>query len=169
MSIADTSASAIRGWECTPTGEPPCVITTSENEYNSKCAPAPFIKGWRRNALYGILVFLIFLVLLNVALTLWIISALKLSMVSIIGCYWVLLFNIFAPAKYFLFQNGVGPIKIVKGGIHLQGQAWIKDNLVTSMITSQIAQPITLNSHRNFTILVADANHAGHSRLFISK
>lgn len=76
------STGAIRGWGCTPTGDPPAAAVTTE-EPSKSFLPAIFTRGWRRNALYGILVCLMVLVFLNIALTLWIISALRLSMVSL--------------------------------------------------------------------------------------
>ncbi|XP_059060102.1 zeta-sarcoglycan-like [Achroia grisella] len=132
MSIEDKSGSTgvVRGWGCTPTDESPPAAITSNDRSITKCWPNAFIKGWRRTALYAIIVVLMILVFLNIALTLWIIGTLRLSM------------------------KGIGPMKIVKDGIHLEGQAWILDNLVASSITSQMAQPITIRSHRNFTVLV---------------
>lgn len=84
MSMEGSRAGVIRGWGCTPTGEPPAasVLGDTARATNKTCLPAIFTRGWRRNVLYGILVFLMLLVFLNIALTLWIISALRLSMVS---------------------------------------------------------------------------------------
>lgn len=79
MSVEDSGSSARRGWGCTPTGEAPA----SPAEGAQGCVPTIFTRGWRRNALYGILVLLMLLVFLNIALTLWIVGALKLSMVSV--------------------------------------------------------------------------------------
>lgn len=145
MSVADTSNNAIRGWGSTPTGNAPTVNVGNENRTNHKCLPSIFFRGWRRNLLYGILIFLMILVFLNIALTLWIISALKLNM------------------------NGIGPIKIMNGGIQLQGQTWVVNNLVASTISTQPAHPITLHSHRNFTVLVSDPKHSEHSKLLIKR
>lgn len=76
----------IRGWGCTPTGDPPPAAVAS-NSTNSKvgCLPTWVTRGWRRNALYAIIIFLMVLVFLNIALTLWIISSLKMTAVSIIS------------------------------------------------------------------------------------
>ncbi|XP_075972826.1 delta-sarcoglycan-like [Anticarsia gemmatalis] len=145
MSVEDSGPSAIRGWGCTPTGEPPPAAVTSDDNTRRGCLPTMFTTGWRRTTLYAILVFLMLLVFLNIALTLWIVGALKLSM------------------------NSIGPIRIVPGGIHLDGQAWVVDNLVASTITSQVAQPITLHSHRNFTVKVGEPDHVEHSKLFIKR
>lgn len=146
MSIENSAPSTIHGWGCTPTGDPPPAAATSIEENDNKgCLTLLFTRGWRRTALYGILVFLMLLVFLNIALTLWIVGALKLTM------------------------NGIGPIRIVRGGIHLDGHAWIMDNLVASTIRSQVAQPITLHSYRNFTVKVGEPERTEHSRLFIKR
>ncbi|KAM3968373.1 delta-sarcoglycan [Aphomia sociella] len=147
MSIEDTSGSttAIRGWGCTPTDDPPPTAIASNQRTSTKCWPDTFIRGWRRTALYAIIILLMILVFLNIALTLWIISSLRLSM------------------------RGIGPIKIVKDGIHLQGQAWILDNLVASTITSQMAQPIIIHSHRNFTVLVSEPDRLEQAKLVIKR
>lgn len=70
--------------------------------------------------------------------------------------------------NFIVLQTGVGPIKIVKGGIQVAGQTWITNSLVTSTITSQPAQPITLHSHRNLSILVSEPNQPEHAKLLIS-
>ncbi|XP_072941890.1 delta-sarcoglycan-like [Epargyreus clarus] len=143
----EATASGIRGWGCTPTGDPPPAAVSSDERANtnSGCLPPVLTRGWRRTTLYGILVFLLLLVCLNIALTLWIISALRLTMA------------------------GIGPIKIVKEGIQLEGQAWIVDNLIASTIMSQIARPITLHSYRNFTVLVSEPGRKDYSKMLIKR
>ncbi|XP_053600241.1 delta-sarcoglycan-like [Plodia interpunctella] len=145
MSVEDTSASTgiIRGWGCTPTGDPP--PTTDAHAPVSSCVPAALIRGWRRTALYAIIVFLMILVFLNIALTLWIIGTLKLS------------------------TKGIGPIKIINNGIQFEGQAWIVDKLVASTISSQTSQPLNLHSHRNFTVLVSDPKRMEFAKLVIRR
>lgn len=145
MSVEDTGTNVIHGWGCTPTGDHPPATATSENNSSKCCLPSTFTKGWRRTTLYSILIFLMLLIFLNIGLTLWIIGALKLTM------------------------NGVGPIRIVRGGIHVDGQTWVLDNLVASTITSQTAQPISIHSHRNFTVLVAEPDQPNYSKLFIKR
>lgn len=81
MSVEDSGPSAIRGWGCTPTGDPPPAAAVSTQDTRKRCPPRIFTAGWRRTALYGIIVFLMLLVFLNIGLTLWIIGALKLSVV----------------------------------------------------------------------------------------
>ncbi|KAJ0179289.1 hypothetical protein K1T71_005001 [Dendrolimus kikuchii] len=147
MSVEGNKERVIRGWGCTPTGDPPPAAVAAEQQTSSNktCLPTIFGRGWRRNTLYGILMLLMLLVFLNFILTLWIISVLKLNM------------------------KGLGLIKIIKGGVELEGDAWVLNNLVASSITSQPAQPITLHSHRNFTIHVSDQHRMEHSKLLIKR
>ncbi|KAI5641987.1 sarcoglycan complex subunit protein domain-containing protein [Phthorimaea operculella] len=149
MSVAGAEATpgAIHGWGCTPTGDPPsaAVSSTEQEQTPPKCLPATLRRGWRRTALYCIIVLLMILVFLNLALTLWIISALKLS------------------------PSGIGPIKIVRGGVQLSGHAWIVDKLVSSTIASQPSHPITVHSHRNFTVLVSEPHQPDHAKLLIKR
>ncbi|XP_049865030.1 delta-sarcoglycan-like [Pectinophora gossypiella] len=146
MSGADTSG-AIHGWGYTPTEDRPsaAVSTEAQDKASPRCLPAALHRGWRRTALYCILVLLMVLVFLNIALTLWVISVLKLSM------------------------SGIGPIKIVQGGIQVSGHAWVVDRLVASSISSQPSQPLTLHSHRNFTVLVSEPHTPDHASLLIKR
>lgn len=80
MSVADTDTGAIRGWGCTPTGDSP--TATSDEQIKPTCLPTSLHRGWRRTALYCIIMFLMITVFLNIGLTLWIISVLRLSVVS---------------------------------------------------------------------------------------
>ncbi|RVE43106.1 hypothetical protein evm_012247 [Chilo suppressalis] len=145
MSVEDRSAStntgAIFGWLSTPTGVPPPAAATCNEGHKPACLPAVLFRGWRRTCLYIIIVILMILVFLNIALTLWIISALRLTM------------------------NGIGPIRIVKNGIQLNSHAWFVDSLVASTITSQPAQPVTIRSHRNFTVLVSEHTFGNNKSL----
>lgn len=75
----------IRGWGCTPTGEvPAAAVTSSRNEQPPGCLPAQMTRGWRRSTLYLILALLMLTIFINLALTLWIIATLRLSMVSLL-------------------------------------------------------------------------------------
>ncbi|CAH2063357.1 unnamed protein product, partial [Iphiclides podalirius] len=143
---AEENTGTIHGWGFTPTGDPPPTSAVSNDRPKAtKCLPEIITKGWKRTTLYGILILLMVLIFLNIALTLWIVSALRLSM------------------------KGIGPIKIIKDGIQLEGQAWIVGNLVVSTIASQLAQPITLHSFRNFTVLVSEPNHAEFAKMLIKR
>lgn len=93
MSLEGSSVSVIRGWGCTPTGDLPPAAVSTEQRANKACLPTIFERGWRRNALYGIILFLMLLVFLNIALTLWIISALQLSMVRFIILFLTIIYD----------------------------------------------------------------------------
>ncbi|CAG9791928.1 unnamed protein product [Diatraea saccharalis] len=145
MSVEDrssnTNTGVTRGWICTPTGEPP-PSTVNRNEcQRTTCLPTVLFRGWRRTCLYIIIVLLMILVFLNIALTLWIISALRLTM------------------------DGIGPIRIVKNGIHVNSRAWFSNSLVASTVTSQPAQPLTIHSYRNFTVLVTEPTFGNNKSL----
>lgn len=75
------TAGTIHGWGFTPTGDPPPTSAVSNDRPKAKCLPEFITKGWKRTTLYAILVLLMILIFLNIALTLWIVSALRLSMV----------------------------------------------------------------------------------------
>lgn len=74
-----TGEGAMHGWGCTPPGEAP---RPSAEHPGPNCLPAVVFRGWRKTALYCILILLMVLIFLNIGLTLWIISSLKLRMVS---------------------------------------------------------------------------------------
>ncbi|XP_063635581.1 delta-sarcoglycan-like [Cydia splendana] len=141
--MAGEAPGSLHGWGCTPTGETPPTVA-SENASKPACLPV-LLRGWRKTALYCILVFLMVLIFLNIGLTLWIISSLKLRM------------------------GGFGPVNIVNGGIELQGQAFVMDNLIASTISSRAGQPITLHSHRNFSVLVTEPERKETAKLVLKR
>ncbi|XP_039745962.1 delta-sarcoglycan-like isoform X2 [Pararge aegeria] len=125
MKVEDTATEGIRGWGCTPTGDhPPAVVTNSSTTEHSSGLPIWITRGWKRNLLYGIIVFL---------------------------------------------MRGIGPITIVKDGVHLAGQVWVVDKLVASTISSQAAQTMTLHSHRNFSVLVSEPGQVNLAKLVIKR
>lgn len=137
----------IRGWGCTPTGEVPAsAITANSNQpLPSGCLPTRMMRGWQRTALFVLLIILIIIVFVNVGLTIWIFTTLRLSV------------------------NSIGPIKIVKGGIQLQGEAYVVDNLIASSILSRAGQPLSVHSYRNFTVEVSDDEGKLQTGLFIKR
>ncbi|KAI8440165.1 hypothetical protein MSG28_001558 [Choristoneura fumiferana] len=137
-----TGEGAVHGWGCTPPGENP---QPAVEHPGPACLPAVVFRGWRKTALYCILVFLMVLIFLNIGLTLWIISSLKLRM------------------------GGLGPITIIKGGIELEGQAFVTDSLVASTIRSRSGQPLTVHSYRNFTVLVSEPERKETAKLMLKR
>lgn len=68
-----------------------------------------------------------------------------------------------------LIQGGLGPITIIKGGIELEGQAFVTDSLVASSIRSRAGQPVTVHSYRNFSVLVSEPERKETAKLMLSK
>ena len=67
-----------------------------------------------------------------------------------------------------ILQKGIGPINIIKDGIRLEGQAWVADRLIASTISSQPTQAVTLNSYRNFTVLVSEPDLLEQAKFILS-
>ncbi|XP_043190317.1 zeta-sarcoglycan-like isoform X2 [Amphibalanus amphitrite] len=91
------------------------------------------IFGWRKRCLYGLLLVLLLMVIINLALTLWIMKVLDFSV------------------------DGIGDLRVVKGGIVLEGDSWVLNQLVASHIRSSRHQPISFQSSKNFSINVRNA------------
>lgn len=70
---------------------------------------------------------------------------------------------------FVLFQEGMGGLRIVAGGVQLSGQAMILDALIASNIRSRQGQPINIESSRNFTISTRDAEGRLANRLFLGE
>ncbi|CAO1338404.1 unnamed protein product [Diamesa serratosioi] len=99
--------------------------------------------GWRKQCLYLILFLLMILISINLALTLWILKVMEVS------------------------SDGMGQLKVVNGGIQLDGQAMILDELRTSHIRSRHGQPITFESSRNITFNTHDADGRLENQIFM--
>lgn len=52
----------------------------------------------------------------------------------------------------------MGQLKIVSGGVKLEGKAFILDSLIASSIRSRTGQPIVIESSRNLTLSTRDPN-----------
>ncbi|XP_059223179.1 putative uncharacterized protein DDB_G0285119 [Stomoxys calcitrans] len=99
--------------------------------------------GWRKKCLYTLLVLLMLLIIINLGLTLWILKVMEFS------------------------TEGMGPLKIVPGGIQLSGQALIMDMLRASSIRSRHGQPISIESSRNFSINTRGPDGLLENHLFL--
>ncbi|XP_053600454.1 delta-sarcoglycan-like [Plodia interpunctella] len=111
------------------------------NSYNSQFKVG--IYGWRKKCLYILVMALMFMMIINLALTLWVLKVLD--------------FN----------SEGMGQLRIVPGGLQLLGQALVLDSLFTSSIKSRRGQPIAVESSRNFTVSTRDAHGLLQSRLYL--
>ncbi|KAJ2950690.1 hypothetical protein O0L34_g8950 [Tuta absoluta] len=111
------------------------------NSYNSQFKVG--IYGWRKKCLYILVMALMLMMIINLALTLWVLKVLD--------------FN----------SEGMGQLRIVPGGLQLLGQALVLDSLFTSSIKSRRGQPISIESSRNFSVSTRDQHGLLQSRLFL--
>ncbi|XP_021925157.1 delta-sarcoglycan isoform X4 [Zootermopsis nevadensis] len=109
------------------------------SSYNFKVG----IYGWRKRCLYLLILGLLVMVIVNLALTLWVLKVMEFS------------------------SEGMGQLRIVTGGIQLSGQAMVLDALLASSIRSRRGQPITVESSRNFTINTRDEGGRIVNRIFL--
>ncbi|XP_046395178.1 delta-sarcoglycan-like [Ischnura elegans] len=103
------------------------------------------IYGWRKRCLYLLVLSLMVMVIVNLALTLWLLKVMEFS------------------------SEGMGQLRIVAGGIQLNGQAMILDSLVASSIRSRRGQPIAIESSRNFSVNTRDDDGRIINRLFLGE
>ncbi|XP_066588365.1 zeta-sarcoglycan isoform X2 [Prorops nasuta] len=85
------------------------------------------IYGWRKRCLYSLILGLMIIVILNLALTVWLLKVMGFS------------------------SDGLGSLRVVPGGIELRGQAAILDALVVSSLRSRRGKNLVLESWSNFT------------------
>uniref|UniRef100_A0A182IZG3 Gamma-sarcoglycan n=2 Tax=Anopheles atroparvus TaxID=41427 RepID=A0A182IZG3_ANOAO len=99
--------------------------------------------GWRKKCLYALIFILMVMIIVNLALTLWIMKVMEFS------------------------SHGMGQLKIVPGGIQLTGQALILNTLRASSIRSKHGQPISIESSRNLSVNTRNAYGAVENQLFL--
>ncbi|XP_011257840.1 zeta-sarcoglycan isoform X1 [Camponotus floridanus] len=85
------------------------------------------VYGWRKRCLYSLVLILMVIVILNLALTVWLLKVMGFS------------------------SEGIGSLKVVPGGIELRGQAAVLDALVASNLRSRRGKNLVLESWSNFT------------------
>ncbi|XP_075213987.1 sarcoglycan delta isoform X2 [Lycorma delicatula] len=107
--------------------------------------PGPHIGiyGWRKRCLYLLILALLVVVILNLALTLWVIKVME--------------FN----------TNGMGELRIVAGGVQLSGQTYVLDTLLASNIRSRFGQSLSLETSHNFTVNTRDRLGQLSSMLYV--
>ena len=66
-------------------------------------------------------------------------------------------------------QEGLGPLKIVQGGIQLKGEAIVLDSLVASRIRSRKGHPIHIESSRNISLQARGPDGRIINKLFLGK
>ncbi|XP_046994889.1 delta-sarcoglycan [Schistocerca americana] len=102
------------------------------------------IYGWRKRCLYLLILGLLVMVIVNLALTLWVLKVMEFS------------------------SEGMGSLRIVSGGVQLRGQALVMDTLLASSIRSRRGYPLLFESSRNFTVKTRDHNGRVASSLFLN-
>jgi len=101
------------------------------------------LTGWRRRCLFGFLLILTIIVIINLSLTLWLLRAMQFSL------------------------NGMGNLKITPSGIQLNGEAMAMDTLMTSHIHAREGRPLVLDSSQNITITARDNQGRSYNQLFL--
>uniref|UniRef100_A0A1B6CAT0 Uncharacterized protein n=1 Tax=Clastoptera arizonana TaxID=38151 RepID=A0A1B6CAT0_9HEMI len=101
------------------------------------------IYGWHKRFLYFLVLSLLAIVIVNVALTMWIIK--------------VLGFN----------SLGMGDLILVQQGVQLPNVVYVLGSLITSLIYSY--QPMTINSNYNFSISTKDSNGKTTNKLHLDE
>lgn len=111
----------------------------SESKYHFKIG----IYGWRKRCLYILILGLLIMVIINLALTLWVLKVMEFS------------------------SQGMGQLRIVAGGLRLEGRAFVLDALIASTIRSRTGQPIVIESSKNFTITTRNVAGVMDNRIFL--
>ncbi|CAB0001659.1 unnamed protein product, partial [Nesidiocoris tenuis] len=61
-----------------------------------------------------------------------------------------------------MFQEGMGNIRIVEGGLEVTGQSYVLGNLVATSIKSRLGQPIVIRGSHNISL---STEHYAHNTL----
>lgn len=101
------------------------------------------LTGWRRRCLFGLLLVLTVIVIINLSLTLWLMRSMQFSL------------------------DGIGNMKITPNGIQLNGEAMVLDTLLTSQISSKPGRSLTIDSSRNITLTARDDQGRIANKLFL--
>lgn len=86
------------------------------------------IYGWRKRCLYLLVVVLLAMVVMNIALTVWVLRVLDFSL------------------------DGMGRLRVVDSGLRLDGEAEFLNSLFAAQIRSRKDQPLKIESSRNITL-----------------
>ncbi|KFM60252.1 Delta-sarcoglycan, partial [Stegodyphus mimosarum] len=114
-------------------GSPPPGASLSENNTSGDPLSHPYvyrigIYGWRKRCLYFLVIILFSMVIINLALTIWIIRVMDFSI------------------------HGMGRLRIFKDGIRLEGQSHFLHAMYAAQIQSRKDQALKIESSRNITI-----------------
>ncbi|XP_024118182.1 delta-sarcoglycan isoform X2 [Oryzias melastigma] len=92
------------------------------------------IHGWRKRCLYFFVLLLMFLILINLALTVWILKVMKFTI------------------------DGMGNLRITEKGLKLEGDSEFLQPLYAKEIQSKPGRPLFLQSSRNISVNVVNSN-----------
>ncbi|XP_042210619.1 delta-sarcoglycan-like [Homarus americanus] len=112
-----------------------------------QCGPHQYrlgLYGWRRRCLYALVLLLLVMVILNLALTLFILRVLDFTM------------------------EGMGGLQMVKGGMIARGEVHVMDQLVAARIVSRQHTPIRILAANNFSIAAIDADGRITNSIFMN-
>lgn len=101
------------------------------------------IYGWRKRCLYLLVTLLFAMVIMNVALTVWVLRVLDFSL------------------------DGMGRLRIVESGVRLEGEAEFLHSLYAAQIRSRREQPLNIESSKNITLNARNKQGQISNRLFI--
>lgn len=101
------------------------------------------IYGWRKRCLYCFILVLLIIMIVNLALTVWIMKTVD--------------FNL----------DGIGKMSIRENGIRVDGETEFAKRVQASGISSRDDEPLVINSARNVTINARDHNDQVNTRLVI--
>lgn len=101
------------------------------------------IYGWRKRCLYLLVTLLFAMVIMNVALTVWVLRVLDFSL------------------------DGMGRLRIVENGVRLEGEAEFLHSLYAAQIRSRREQPLNIESSKNITLNARNKQGQISNRLFI--
>ncbi|XP_060530820.1 gamma-sarcoglycan-like [Cylas formicarius] len=99
--------------------------------------------GWRKKCMYGFILTLLFMVIVNLALTLWVLKVMD-----------------FSP-------DGMGHLEIIPGGLKLKGNAYVLENLIATQIRSRRGDPVVVESSRNVTLKSRSSNGYHSSWIYL--
>ncbi|XP_048853601.1 delta-sarcoglycan isoform X1 [Brienomyrus brachyistius] len=99
------------------------------------------IYGWRKRCLYFFVLLLMILILVNLALTIWILKVMNFTI------------------------DGMGNLRITENGLKLEGDSEFLQPLYAKEIQSRPGSPLLLQSSRNITINVLDGKNRMTSQL----
>uniref|UniRef100_A0A671U345 Sarcoglycan, delta (dystrophin-associated glycoprotein) n=1 Tax=Sparus aurata TaxID=8175 RepID=A0A671U345_SPAAU len=111
---------------------------THRNNVQSSEKPQVYkvgIYGWRKRCLYFFVLLLMILILINLALTIWILKVMNFTI------------------------DGMGSLRITEKGLKLEGDSEFLEPLYAKEIQSKPGRPLFLQSSRNISVNIVNSNN----------